>query len=99
MIEGKTIDELKVGDSAQISKTITEEIVNDFARVIGDFNPIHTDQAYAETTPFKVKITHGVLSIGFLSNVIGNILPGHDDLPLSRDQISCTGENRGYPYR
>lgn len=43
MAEGKSIHELKVGDTAQISKVITEETVNNFAKAIGDFNPIHLD--------------------------------------------------------
>jgi 3-hydroxybutyryl-CoA dehydratase len=85
MTEGKPIHELKVGDSAQISKTITEAVVNDFARVIGDFNPIHTDQAYAEKTPFKGRIAHGALSIGLFSNILGNILPGHGSIYLSHE--------------
>lgn len=85
MAEGKSIHELKIGDSAQISKTITEAVVNDFARVIGDFNPIHTDQAYAEKTPFKGRIAHGALSIGLFSNILGNILPGHGSIYLSHE--------------
>lgn len=85
MAEGKSIHELKVGDSAQISKTITETVVNDFARAIGDFNPIHTDQAYAEKTIFKGRIAHGALSIGLLSSVLGNILPGHGTIYLSQE--------------
>jgi 3-hydroxybutyryl-CoA dehydratase len=83
--EGKSIHELKIGDSAQISKTITEAVVNDFARVTGDFNPIHTDQAYAEKTPFKGRIAHGALSIGLFSNILGNILPGHGSIYLSHE--------------
>ena len=85
MNQGKSIHELKVGDSAQISKTITETVVNDFARVIGDFNPIHTDQAYAEKTHFKGRIAHGALSIGLFSNILGNILPGHGSIYLSHE--------------
>lgn len=85
MAEEKSIHELKVGDSAQISKTITETVVNDFARAIGDFNPIHTDQAYAEKTIFKGRIAHGALSIGLLSSVLGNILPGHGTIYLSQE--------------
>ncbi len=84
-IEGKTVDELKVGDSAQITKIITEEMVNDFARVIGDFNPVHLDQSYAEKTPFKGRIAHGALSIGLLSQVLGNILPGPGTIYLSHE--------------
>ncbi len=82
---GKSINELKLGDSAEITRLITEELVNDFARVIGDFNPVHTDQAYAEKTIFKGKIAHGALSIGFLSTVLGNILPGHGTIYLSHE--------------
>ena len=82
---GKSISELKLGDAAEIIRLITEELVNDFARVIGDFNPVHTDQAYAEKTMFKGKIAHGALSIGFLSTVLGNILPGHGTIYLSHE--------------
>jgi len=85
MAEGKSIHELKIGDSAQISKTITEEVINDFARVTGDFNPVHLDQAYAEKTPFKGRIAHGALSIGLFSNILGNILPGHGSIYLSHE--------------
>ena len=85
MVEGKSIHELKVGDSAEISKVITESVVNDFAKVIGDFNPIHTDQAYAEKTIFKGRIAHGAFSIGLFSNILGNLLPGHGTIYLSHE--------------
>jgi 3-hydroxybutyryl-CoA dehydratase len=84
-MKGKSIDEMKVGDSAQISEIITEEMINDFAKATGDFNPIHMDQAYAEKTFFKERIAHGVLSIGLLSAVLGNILPGHGTIYLSQE--------------
>jgi len=85
MPEGKSIHELKIGDSAQTSKTITEEIVNEFARVTGDTNPVHTDQAYAEKTKFKGKIAHGVYSLGLFSTLLGNILPGYGTIFLSQE--------------
>ena len=85
MAEGKSIHELKIGDSAQISKTITEEVINDFARVTGDFNPLHLDQGYAEKTVFKGRIAHGLLSVGLLSSILGNILPGHGTIYLSHE--------------
>ena len=84
-VKGKSIDELKVGDSAEISKTITEIDINDFARVTGDFNPVHLDQAYAEKTIFKGRIAHGLLSVGLLSSILGNILPGHGTIYLSQE--------------
>ena len=83
--KGKSIHQLKIGDSDQISKTITEKDINDFARVTGDFNPLHLDQAYAEKTIFKGRIAHGLLSVGLLSTVLGNILPGHGTIYLSQE--------------
>jgi len=85
MVEGKSIHELKVGDSAEISKTITETDINDFAKATGDFNPVHLDQSYAEKTIFKGRIAHGLLSVGLLSNILGNILPGHGTIYLSQE--------------
>jgi 3-hydroxybutyryl-CoA dehydratase len=85
MAEGKSIDELKIGDSAQISKVITEEMIKDFAKASGDFNPVHLDQIYAEKTFFKGRIAHGLLSVGLLSAVLGNILPGHGTIYLSQE--------------
>jgi len=85
MAEAKSIYELKVGDSAQISKTITESDIYDFAKVTGDFNPVHLDQAYAEKTVFKGRIAHGLFSVGLLSNILGNILPGHGTIYLSQE--------------
>ena len=85
MPEGKSIHELKIGDSAQISKTITEVDIELFAKATGDFNPVHLDQAYAEKTMFRGRIAHGLLSVGLLSTVLGNILPGHGTIYLSQE--------------
>ncbi len=85
MPEGKTIDQIKIGDSAQISNSVTETVINDFAKATGDFNPIHLDQTYAEKTYFKGKIAHGVLSVGYISSVLGNLLPGPGGILLSQD--------------
>jgi 3-hydroxybutyryl-CoA dehydratase len=82
---GKSIGELKIGDSAQIVKTITEEDIELFARATGDFNPVHLDATYAEKTMFKGRIAHGLLSVGFFSTLLGNILPGHGTIYLSQD--------------
>lgn len=84
-VQGKSIHELNVGDAAQISKTITEMDIKNFAKAIGDFNPVHLDQTYAEKTIFKGRIAHGALSIGLLSSVLGNILPGPGTIYLSQE--------------
>ena len=85
MTKGKSIQELKIGDSAQISKTITESNIELFARATGDFNPVHLDQDFAEKTTFKSRIAHGLLSVGFLSSILGNILPGYGTIYLSQE--------------
>src|SRR3972149_5895511 len=83
--KGKFIDEIEIGDSAQISQTITETVINDFAKATGDFNPIHLDQTYAEKTQFKGRIAHGALSIGYISSVLANLLPGPGSIYLSQE--------------
>jgi len=73
---GKTIDQLKVGDRAEFSKTISESDVYLYAGVTGDLNPAHINEAYAEKTFFKTRIAHGMLSAGFISAILGTQLPG-----------------------
>ena len=71
-----TINEMKVGDSYALSRTVTETLVDMFAGVSGDLNPAHTDEVAASKTMFKGRIAHGMLSAGFISAAIGMHLPG-----------------------
>jgi 3-hydroxybutyryl-CoA dehydratase len=73
---GKTIEQLKLGDSAEFSKTVSEADIYLYAGVTGDFNPAHINEVYAGKTFFKSRIAHGMLSGGFISAVIANLLPG-----------------------
>ena len=73
---GKSIQELNVGDKADFTKTVTEYDVYSFAGITGDFNPAHINTEYASGTSFGKRIAHGILSIGFISNVLGTQLPG-----------------------
>lgn len=75
-MKGKTIDELKVGDAAEFAKTVTESDVYLYAGVTGDLNPAHINEHYAQSTFFKTRIAHGMLTAGFISAVIGTRLPG-----------------------
>lgn len=68
---------LKVGDKVVLSVEITEEMVQKFAEVSGDFNPIHVDEEYASKTRFKRRIAHGILSAALISRALGqNLGPG-----------------------
>lgn len=70
---GKSIS---IGESASLSKTISEADVVLFAGVTGDFNPLHLDAEYAKTTRFGERIAHGLLTAGLISAVLGTRLPG-----------------------
>ena len=75
-MKGLFLEDLSVGQSAELTKTVTEKDIQSFAEVTGDVNPVHLDEAYAATTPFKTRIAHGMLSAGYISAVIGTKLPG-----------------------
>ncbi|MBV8048903.1 MAG: MaoC family dehydratase [Paludibacterium sp.] len=77
-------EDLKVGDSAEFGKTITEADVLMFAAACGDTNPVHFNQAYAETTPFKTRIAHGMLTASLISTILGTKLPGEGTIYLSQ---------------
>jgi 3-hydroxybutyryl-CoA dehydratase len=70
------LDELSLGQSAQMVRTVTEADIVQFAEVSGDNNPVHLDEAFAAQTPFKTRIAHGMLSAAYISAVIGTQLPG-----------------------
>ncbi len=74
-----------LGQQASLSKTITEEIVRQFAAVTGDTNPLHLDEDFARTTRFGRRIAHGVLSLGLISAVLGTQLPGPGAIYLSQE--------------
>jgi len=82
---GKTIKELKIGDRAEFSKTISESDVYLYAGVTGDLNPAHINEAYAKNTFFKTRIAHGMLSAGLISTVLGNELPGPGSVYISQE--------------
>ena len=82
---GKTIDELKVGDTAEFTKTVSEADIYMYAGVTGDANPAHIDEVYASNTFFKTRIAHGMLLAGFISTVLGNRLPGNGTIYMKQE--------------
>ncbi len=81
---GKTIAEIQVGDSAEFAKTVSETDIYLYAGISGDFNPAHINAAYAEQTFFKARIAHGMLAAGFISTVLGTMLPGPGTIYLKQ---------------
>ena len=68
--------QLKLGDHASLSKTITPDDVNEFARITLDTNPLHLDEEFAKQTRFGGLIVHGMLGASLISAVIGTELGG-----------------------
>jgi 3-hydroxybutyryl-CoA dehydratase len=85
MIAGKSIDQIKVGDTAEFAKTVTETDIYLYAGITGDFNPAHVNEVYAKNTFFKTRIAHGMLTAGFISAIIANQLPGPGTIYLKQD--------------
>jgi 3-hydroxybutyryl-CoA dehydratase len=77
-------EDLEPGLEASLEKTIDESDVMGFAQVTGDTNPVHLDAAYAATTPFKVRVAHGMLTGGLLSAVFGTRMPGPGAIYVSQ---------------
>jgi len=82
---GKSISEIKIGDTAQFSKTISESDIYLYAGITGDLNPAHVNEEYASKTFFRTRIAHGMLVAGFVSTVLANQLPGPGTIYVSQE--------------
>jgi 3-hydroxybutyryl-CoA dehydratase len=76
---------LTLGQKATLSKTFTEADIIAFAEASGDHNPVHLDEAYAQTTRFGKRIAHGMLVAGLISAVLGTQLPGPGTIYLGQE--------------
>ena len=83
-LSGRSIGEIETGMSAIYARTVTEADIIAFAGVSGDDNPVHLNENYAASTMFKGRIAHGMLSVGYISAVIGTRLPGPGCIYLSQ---------------
>lgn len=77
-------EDLSVGQEASISNTVTEDVIDAFAAVSGDRNPVHIDADYAAKTIFKERIAHGMLSAAYISAAFGMELPGPGAIYISQ---------------
>ncbi len=84
IMENRTYDEIQIGESAEVARTVTRADIELFAVVSGDVNPAHLDDAYAATTRFKNVIMHGMWSGAIISKLLGVHLPGPGTIYLSQ---------------
>jgi 3-hydroxybutyryl-CoA dehydratase len=78
-------EEIEIGETASITKMISETDIVNFAGIIGDFNPVHINPEYAKTTMFGERIAHGMLTASFISTLVGCCIPGVNALYLSQE--------------
>jgi len=84
LIRNRTFDELKVGDSASLTRTLTRADIELFAVMSGDVNPAHLDEEYARSDQFHKVIAHGMWSGALISTVLGTQLPGPGTIYLGQ---------------
>ncbi len=73
---GYVFEELEVGMSAELLKTVMSNDVIGFAQLSGDTNPVHLSDHFAAKTPFRGRIAHGLYTASLISTVLGTRLPG-----------------------
>lgn len=76
---------LKIGQTAELSKKVTDEMIRAFAEISEDRNPAHLDDEYAKASFFKQRIAHGMLGAGLISAVMAMKLPGPGAIYLSQN--------------
>ena len=76
MANGYFFEDLRIGQTATLSKTITDADILMYSAVSLDTNPIHLDEELASHTRFGGRIAHGMLSAGLISALLGTQLPG-----------------------
>lgn len=79
------IEDLEIGMTRELSKTIGDYEIEQFAELSTDYNPVHLDDDYAEETMFGGRIAHGMLTASLISAIIGEQLPGHGTIYLKQD--------------
>jgi phosphate acetyltransferase len=75
-IENRTFDEIQVGDSSTLERTLTPDDIKVFAVMSGDVNPAHVDEEYAQSDMFHKIIAHGMWGGALISTLLGTKLPG-----------------------
>lgn len=98
-----TLEDIEIGEKSKFTLIVTESMLNDFAKLSGDYNPLHMDEKYAIATRFERRVIHGMLLASFFSRLVGMYIPGKNALYFSQtlnfkspcfinDEITVEGE-------
>lgn len=77
-------EDLELGMTAEVTHNVSQQDVERFAELVGDYNPLHLNEPYARGTIFKGRIAHGMLTVGYISAVFGMKLPGPGAIYVSQ---------------
>ena len=77
-------EQIKIGQTVEFAEKITQTRLDDFAKLSGDYNPLHMDANYAANTRFEKQICHGMLLASFFSKLVGMHMPGKNALYFSQ---------------
>ncbi len=83
-IENRTFDEMEVGETAALERTLTWRDIELFAVMSGDVNPAHVDEEYARTDRFHRIVAHGMWGASLISALLGTRLPGPGTIYLEQ---------------
>ena len=85
ILENRPFDEIAIGDSVSVTKTLTRDDIALFAIVSGDINPSHLDDASAEASSMRRVVGHSLWGGGLISGLLGTRLPGPGTVYLAQD--------------
>ena len=95
--EALKLKDIKIGQKKSFEVVVTESMVDDFAKLSGDNNPLHMDENYAKSNNFKGRVCHGMLLASFFSRLAGMYIPGKNALYFSQSlkfQYPCFVNDR-----
>jgi phosphate acetyltransferase len=84
LIENRTFNEIQVGETANLVRTLSKEDIELFAVMSGDVNPAHVDEDYAKSDMFHKIIAHGMWGASLISTLLGTKLPGPGTIYLDQ---------------
>ena len=79
-----SFDEIEIGMQKNFQVNISENMLNEFGRSTGDYNPLHMNEKYASSTSFKKRVCSGMFLSSFFSRLVGMYLPGKHALHISQ---------------
>ena len=79
-----SFEELSIGQKETFTIKISKSLLDEFAKISGDTNPLHMDEHYAKLANFDGRVCHGMLLSSFFSKLIGMYLPGKNALYFSQ---------------